>query len=51
MLMQQIFAKLGVEPATKEGLYGKTQKLALSGDGTCVNFNILFLRYRYVSFS
>lgn len=37
LLMQQIFAKIGVTPAAKEGLYGDTQKLAVSGDGTCVN--------------
>lgn len=36
MLMQQIFAKIGVEPSAKEGLYGNTQKLRVSGDGTCV---------------
>jgi len=37
LLMQQIFAKIGVEPAAKEELYGDTQKLAVSGDGTCIN--------------
>ena len=37
MLMQQIFAKIGVEPSAKEGLYGDTNKLHVSGDGTCVN--------------
>ncbi|HOJ10477.1 MAG TPA: hypothetical protein PK733_07785 [Clostridiales bacterium] len=37
MLMQQIFAKIGVEPAAKEGLHGDTEKLCVSGDGTCVN--------------
>lgn len=37
ILMQQIFAKVGVEPSAKEGLYGDTQKLSVSGDGTCVN--------------
>ena len=37
MLMQQIFAKIGVEPSAKEGLYGDINKLPVSGDGTCVN--------------
>ena len=37
ILMQQIFAKIGVAPAAKKGLYGDTRKLAVSGDGTCVN--------------
>lgn len=36
LLMQQIFAQIGVEPAAKENLYGDTQKLSVSGDGTCV---------------
>ena len=37
LLMQQIFAKIGVEPSAKEGLYGDINKLPVSGDGTCVN--------------
>ena len=37
MLMQQIFAKVGVEPSAKEGLYGDTKNLPVSGDGTCIN--------------
>lgn len=37
MLMQQIFARIGVEPSAKEGLYGDTKKLRISGDGTCVD--------------
>lgn len=37
MLMQQIFAKIGVEPAANEGLYGNTKELSISGDGTCIN--------------
>jgi len=37
MLMQQIFAKVGVEPSAKEGLYGDINSIAVSGDGTCVN--------------
>ncbi len=37
MLMQQIFARIGVEPSAKEGLYGNTKKLRISGDGTCVD--------------
>lgn len=36
-LMQQIFAKIGVEPAAKEGLYGDIQNIPVSGDGTCIN--------------
>lgn len=36
LLMQQIFARIGVSPAAKEGLYGDTEKLDISGDGTCV---------------
>lgn len=35
-LMQQIFAKLGTEPAARLGLLGDTRNLAISGDGTCV---------------
>lgn len=35
-LMQQIFAKVGTEPAARQGLLGDTQNLAVSGDGTCV---------------
>lgn len=37
LLMQQLFAAVGVEPAAEEGLYGDTEKLRISGDGTCVN--------------
>lgn len=37
MLMQQIFAKIGVDPSAKEGLYGDTKKIPVSGDGTCIN--------------
>jgi len=37
MLMQQIFDKGGVEPSVKEGLYGDTNNLSISGDVTCVN--------------
>jgi hypothetical protein len=37
ILMQQIFAKVGVEPSTKEGLYGDVKNLNISGDGTCIN--------------
>lgn len=37
LLMQQIFAKIGIEPSAKEGLYGDTKKLDVSGDGTCIN--------------
>jgi hypothetical protein len=36
ILMQQIFAKIGVTPAAQKGLFGDTQKLSVSGDGTCV---------------
>ena len=36
-LLQQIFAKVAVEPSSKAGLLGDTQKLAISGDGTCIN--------------
>lgn len=35
-LMQLIFAKIGVEPAARQGLLGDTRNLAISGDGTCV---------------
>jgi hypothetical protein len=35
-LMQQIFAKVGTEPAARQGLIGDPGKLAASGDGTCV---------------
>ena len=35
-LIQQIFAKVAVEPSAKKGLLGDTQKLATSGDGTCI---------------
>jgi len=34
--MQQIFAKVGVEPAARQGLLGDTRNLAVSGDGTCI---------------
>ena len=37
LLMQQIFAKIGAEPSAKEGLYGNTKYLRISGDGTCVD--------------
>lgn len=37
ILMQQIFSKIGVEPAANEGIYGDTEKLNISGDGTCIN--------------
>lgn len=37
MFMQQIFARIGVDPSAKEGLYSDTQKLSVSGDGTCVD--------------
>lgn len=37
ILMQQIFARVGVNPAASEGLYGDTQKLDVSVDGTCIN--------------
>lgn len=37
ILMQQIFAKIGVEPGAAEGIYGDTNKLPVSGDGTCIN--------------
>lgn len=37
MLMQQIFAKIGVEPSAKDGLYGNTESINISGDGTCIN--------------
>ena len=37
MLMQQIFAKIGVEPSANEGLYGDVDNIPISGDGTCVN--------------
>lgn len=36
LLMQQVFAAIGVEPAAKEGLYGDKENLRISGDGTCV---------------
>jgi hypothetical protein len=35
-LFQQIFAKLAVEPSAKLSLLGDTQKLDISGDGTCL---------------
>jgi len=37
ILMQQIFAKVIVEPSANQGLLGNTQKMAVSGDGTCIN--------------
>ena len=37
LLLQQIFAKVAVEPSSKEGLLGDTNKLTISGDGTCIN--------------
>jgi hypothetical protein len=37
ILMQQIFAKVGVEPSADEGIYGDTNSLNISGDGTCIN--------------
>lgn len=37
ILMQQIFAKIGIEPAADEGIYGDTNKIPISGDGTCIN--------------
>ncbi len=37
LLMQQIFAKVGVEPAAAQGLLGQTSKLTVAGDGTCIN--------------
>ena len=37
LLMQQIFARIGVEPSAKVGLLGDIKKLSVSGDGTCVN--------------
>jgi len=36
-LLQQIFAKVAVEPSAKAGLLGDTNKLTISGDGTCIN--------------
>jgi len=35
-LFQQIFAKLAVEPSAKLGLLGDTERLDISGDGTCL---------------
>ena len=35
-IMQQIFAKVGTEPAARQGLLSDTKNLAVSGDGTCV---------------
>ena len=37
LLMQQIFAKVGVEPSAKAGLLGDVKDLSVSGDGTCIN--------------
>ncbi len=36
-LLQQIFAKVAVEPSAKDGLLGDTSNLTISGDGTCIN--------------
>lgn len=36
-LLQQIFAEVAVLPSAKAGLFGDTRKLAISGDGTCIN--------------
>ena len=36
-LLQQIFAKVAVEPSAHAGLLGDTTKLTISGDGTCIN--------------
>lgn len=36
-LMQQIFAKVGVEPSAKAGLLCDVKKLSVSGDGTCID--------------
>jgi len=36
-LLQQIFAKVAVEPSSKEGLLGDINNLTISGDGTCIN--------------
>lgn len=35
--MQQILAKIGVEPSAKAGLLGNVKKLSVSGDGTCID--------------
>ena len=37
LLMQQIFAQIGVEPSAKAGLLGDVKSLSVSGDGTCIN--------------
>lgn len=37
LLMQQIFAKVGVEPAAAQGLLGQTSQLTVAGDGTCIH--------------
>jgi hypothetical protein len=37
LLMQQIFARIGVEPSAKACLLGNVKKLSISGDGTCIN--------------
>ncbi len=36
-LLQQIFAKVAVEPSANVGLLGDTDNLAIAGDGTCIN--------------
>ena len=36
-LLQQIFAKVAVEPSAQVGLLGDTNNLTISGDGTCIN--------------
>jgi len=35
-LLQQIFAECCVRPSAKEGVLGDTNKLDISGDGTCI---------------
>lgn len=37
LLMQQIFSTIAVKPAANEGVYGNTEKIDISGDGTCIN--------------
>ena len=36
-LFQLIFGKVAVEPSAAAGLLGDTNKIAISGDGTCIN--------------
>lgn len=36
-LLQQIFANVAVEPSANAGLLGDTNKITVSGDGTCIN--------------